>query len=339
MSSHREAPEISKDPVADNTDTYAFVSPDNPKTVTIITNYLPAGGPGRRARPSSSSATTSSTRSTSTTTVTGRPTSPTSSRSIDAHEPQHVPLQHRPDQLADRPELEQTPALHVTRIDADGEAKVLGRTSRARPATSGRARPRTTRNSRRKRSTRCRAARRCSRATQRPLLCRHRIDLRPRRPAPDPEPPPDQDAGGPLASTRCRRSTCHTIAIQVPISALTANGSVPTNVMSSNAVSACGARPAGARCASPTAATTNARRSVPGRRSRVSATPLFNEVMIPMARKDDWNSAPPGRRQRRSCRTCNIRSSPACCRSSTRGFPQPRKTRIRARAPTSSRSC
>ena len=49
MSSHREAPEISKDPVADNTDTYAFVSPDNPGTVTIITNYIPlenpAGGP------------------------------------------------------------------------------------------------------------------------------------------------------------------------------------------------------------------------------------------------------------------------------------------------------
>jgi uncharacterized protein DUF4331 len=49
MSSHREAPSISKDPVADNTDTYAFVSPDNPDTVTIITNYLPLeppfGGP------------------------------------------------------------------------------------------------------------------------------------------------------------------------------------------------------------------------------------------------------------------------------------------------------
>ena len=30
MSSHREAPEISKDPVADNTDVYAFVSPDHP---------------------------------------------------------------------------------------------------------------------------------------------------------------------------------------------------------------------------------------------------------------------------------------------------------------------
>ena len=49
MSSHREAPEISKDPVADSADLYAFVSPDDPDTVTLIANYvplqLPAGGP------------------------------------------------------------------------------------------------------------------------------------------------------------------------------------------------------------------------------------------------------------------------------------------------------
>src|ERR1700685_134345 len=49
MSSHREAPEIAKDPVADNTDVYAFVSPDAPDTVTIIANFIPleapAGGP------------------------------------------------------------------------------------------------------------------------------------------------------------------------------------------------------------------------------------------------------------------------------------------------------
>src|SRR4051794_11997052 len=49
MSSHREAPEISKDPVADSTDLYAFVSPDRPGFVTIIANYIPleepAGGP------------------------------------------------------------------------------------------------------------------------------------------------------------------------------------------------------------------------------------------------------------------------------------------------------
>ncbi len=45
MSSHREAPEISKDPVADSTDLYAFVSPDAPSTVTLIANYLPLQGP------------------------------------------------------------------------------------------------------------------------------------------------------------------------------------------------------------------------------------------------------------------------------------------------------
>jgi len=49
-SSHREAPLISQDPLADNTDLYAFVSPDRPDTVTIIANYIPmetpASGPG-----------------------------------------------------------------------------------------------------------------------------------------------------------------------------------------------------------------------------------------------------------------------------------------------------
>jgi hypothetical protein len=49
MSSHREAPEVSKDPVVDSSDLYAFVSPDDPDTVTFIANYVPlqnpAGGP------------------------------------------------------------------------------------------------------------------------------------------------------------------------------------------------------------------------------------------------------------------------------------------------------
>jgi hypothetical protein len=48
-SSHREAPLISNDPLADNTDLYAFRSPDNPNTITIVANYipfqLPEGGP------------------------------------------------------------------------------------------------------------------------------------------------------------------------------------------------------------------------------------------------------------------------------------------------------
>ncbi|HJZ86008.1 MAG TPA: DUF4331 domain-containing protein [Polyangia bacterium] len=48
-SSHREAPLIGSDPCADNVDVYAFVSPDTPNTVTLIATYIPLeepnGGP------------------------------------------------------------------------------------------------------------------------------------------------------------------------------------------------------------------------------------------------------------------------------------------------------
>ena len=45
VSSHREAPLISNDPQADNTDLYVFVSPDKPDTVTIISSWIPAEEP------------------------------------------------------------------------------------------------------------------------------------------------------------------------------------------------------------------------------------------------------------------------------------------------------
>ncbi|HKA25995.1 MAG TPA: DUF4331 domain-containing protein [Gaiellaceae bacterium] len=44
-SSHSEAPLISQDPRADNTDLYAFVSPDKTNTVTMIANYIPLEQP------------------------------------------------------------------------------------------------------------------------------------------------------------------------------------------------------------------------------------------------------------------------------------------------------
>ena len=48
-SSHREAPMIADDPMADNTDVYAFVSPNDPNKVVLIADYipfqLPQGGP------------------------------------------------------------------------------------------------------------------------------------------------------------------------------------------------------------------------------------------------------------------------------------------------------
>jgi len=48
-SSHREAPLITEDPVADNTDVYVFKSPDRPDTVTLLSDWIPfeqpEGGP------------------------------------------------------------------------------------------------------------------------------------------------------------------------------------------------------------------------------------------------------------------------------------------------------
>ena len=48
-SSHREAPLTAADPQIDNTDVYAFVSPDKPNTVTLVSSWIPfeepAGGP------------------------------------------------------------------------------------------------------------------------------------------------------------------------------------------------------------------------------------------------------------------------------------------------------
>ena len=48
-SSHREAPLLAQDPMADNTDVYAFVSPDERDKVTLIANFIPFqkpdGGP------------------------------------------------------------------------------------------------------------------------------------------------------------------------------------------------------------------------------------------------------------------------------------------------------
>lgn len=44
-SSHREAPLISQDPTADNTDVYAFVSPNSPDKVTFVANFIPLEAP------------------------------------------------------------------------------------------------------------------------------------------------------------------------------------------------------------------------------------------------------------------------------------------------------
>jgi len=80
-SSHREAPLIADDPAADNTDVYAFVSPDAPNTVTILANFIPFEDPTGGPNYYPASTRRRSTSSTSTTTGTAGTTSRTSSGS------------------------------------------------------------------------------------------------------------------------------------------------------------------------------------------------------------------------------------------------------------------
>ena len=137
MSSHREAPEISKDPVADSTDVYAFVSPDRPGPGHADRQLRPP--PGARRRPNfyefgddvlyeinidndgDGCADI---------------TLPVPVHQRD-HQPEHLPLQHRSDQHADQPELEPPPDLlgDPSRPRPGSHLLGLGR-SRARPATS-----------------------------------------------------------------------------------------------------------------------------------------------------------------------------------------------------------
>ncbi len=116
MSSHREAPEISKDPVADSTDLYAFVSPDRPDTVTIIANYIPLQDPGRRPELLRVRRRRALPRSTSQRRSTARPTSSTSSGSAPGCATRHLPVQHRSDHLADQPQLQPAAVLLGDRV-------------------------------------------------------------------------------------------------------------------------------------------------------------------------------------------------------------------------------
>ena len=209
MSSHREAPEISKDPVADNTDVYAFVSPDRPDTVTIITNYIPLAGPGRRAellrvrrrRPLLDLHRQRRRRR-------SRHRVPVPLQH-EAARPQHVPLQHGPDRARSTTRTGTSGSSTRSRASrparrARPRRKVLGRgPAPARRATSGRARRRTT-------PTLAEAAVHTL-PTGETVFAGQRndgffvdlgVDLRPRRPAAVPEPAPDPDCGTRRASTR-----------------------------------------------------------------------------------------------------------------------------------------
>jgi Domain of unknown function (DUF4331) len=291
MSSHREAPEVSKDPVVDSTDTYAFVSPDNPETVTIISNYVPAQVPA------------------------GGPTFYEFGNDVlyklhidnDGDGRADIIYEFTFEEeivnkntflyntgpissLAD-PNWSKRQLYNVVRKDQRG-AKTLGLGLACPPCNIG---PRSTPKYQMLESE-----------AIHPLPGGQKVfagqrndpffvdigsifDLADLRPIENLHVIPTPAT---LGVDTLETLNCHTIAIQVPISSLTCDGSVPTNVMSSKAVIGVWA-------------TASRRRvRIDGENGEVSeagpwvqvsrlATPLFNEVLIPMARKDEWNSDHP----------------------------------------------
>ena len=137
MSSHREAPEISKDPVADSTDVYAFVSPDKPDTVTLIANYVPLQSSRRRPellRVRRRRAVRDPHRQRRRRQA---PMSRTSSGSRPSPRRRHVPLQHRPDPVAGQPNWNRRQSYTVTR-DVKGSRTRHAADQRALPAVQHR---------------------------------------------------------------------------------------------------------------------------------------------------------------------------------------------------------
>jgi hypothetical protein len=306
MSSHREAPEISKDPVADNTDVYAFVSPDAPKTVTLIANFVPLqdppGGPNffefghdvlyslyidndGDGRPEIEYAFRF------TTTVANPKTFLYNTGQITS---------------LDSPNWNRKQTYSVTRVDgsdvslwgtgAGGRFKVtsLATNLPCPPCNVG---PRSTPNY--ASALGQPAVQTLSDGTK--VFAGQRregffvdlgaiFDLGDLRPFQHLHLIPSADAVGVDAT---RNLNVHTIALRIPIKELTVDGSVPSDPMSSKAVLGvwAGASRRKVRMAGGPGGSTS--ESGPWVQVSRLGNPLFNEVIVPMGRKDAWNSTYP----------------------------------------------
>ena len=292
------SPEICKDPVADNTDVYAFVSPDRPDSVTLIANFIPfqnpQGGPnfyefgddvlyeihvsnrGDGAR---------------------RRHLPVP---VPHRDPQRddVPLQHRPDHRDRQPELE-PPAVLLGHAgcSAASRPQALAGNLTVPPVNVG---------------VRARTAATTASCSPRPR-CTRSVATGGSSPASGRTASTSTSAAS-STSACCVRSRClhlipsaaavgvngiqglnvHTIAIQVPITDLTCGTGAPDRRDGpARRRSASGRPPAAAGSGCMTTAEGKSHSS--GRYRQVSrlGKPLFNEVIIPMASKDRWNSEKP----------------------------------------------
>jgi Domain of unknown function (DUF4331) len=292
MSSHREAPEISKDPVADNTDVYAFVSPDNPDTVTIITNYLPtevpAGGPnffefGNDVLYSIYVDNDGD----------GLPdVTYELSFETQIRDPNTFLYNTGPIGSLGDPNWNKRQFYTIARVDRRGP-KVLGEGLACPPCNIG---PRSTPSY----SGLAQAAVH-SLPTGETVFAGQRndpffvdigsiFDLGDLRPFQNLHLIPTPAASG---VDTLQTLNVHSIAIQVPIKSLTSDGSMPTNVMSAKAV--LGIWGSASRRKMRIRDDANDERSEAGPWVQVSrlGNPLFNEVMIPLGLKDEWNARQP----------------------------------------------
>jgi len=292
MSSHREAPEISMDPVADNADVYAFVSPDRPDTVTIITNFVPlqnpSGGPNffefgsnvlysiyvdndGDAKPD-----------------------------IEYQFQFHSTLRNPNTFLYNTGPIESLKSKNwnkrqfftVTRVD-HGKSKVIGKGLRCPPCNIG---PRSTP----KYETLAAEAIHTLPSGEVMFAGQRNdpffvdlgaiFDLGDLRPFQHLHLIPTADGTG-VDDTKTLN--IHSIVIQVPIKNLTRDGSKPTDVMSASSV--LGIWSAASRRKMRLVDAANDSKSESGPWVQVSrlGNPLFNEVIVPLGKKDVWNGQQP----------------------------------------------
>ena len=291
MSSHREAPEISKDPVADGTDVYAFVSPNRPKSVTLIANFIPLqkpdGGPNfyefgddvlyeihvsnkGKAEPD----------------VTYQFRFHTRIRNRNTFLYNTGPINDIADGTWNRPQY-----YSVTRV-SNGKSKVLSKNVPCPPVNVG---PRSTPDYaklsgqalHRVGRTRVFAGQRTDAfhvdlgsifdlGALRPFNEAHVINM--------------PNMGG---VNSVQSYNVHTIAIQVPITKLTRNRQRPTDPLDPKAVIGVWATASRRKSRIFDRATGSYKGHGPWQQVSRLGNPLFNEVVVPMAAKDNWNARAP----------------------------------------------